>query len=293
MNKRVAGFALALLLTIVGTFLLVAYVRGAEQRAAAGQELVDVAVFTNDVAAGTSAVELSDVIEVIQVPAKLLPEGALSSKEQLDTFDGYITSTELLKGEEVVASRFRLPDVNGRGLVPVPDGLLEVSVSLDSQRTVGATLRPGDYVAVIASFEWEDYQPGDFAPFEDLLTDEEKRGFLILDADGNIVGAPGSATASTTEIFLQKVLVVNVQREETRTQVVGNVATTEPDPTASPVAPTGAIVVTLALLPDEVEALVHSQLFDNVWLARQELSDAEDETIVRTPRPVEIWQVLR
>lgn len=44
MRKRIVGFVAALLLALVGTTLLVSFVAGAEDRALAGEEIVEVFV---------------------------------------------------------------------------------------------------------------------------------------------------------------------------------------------------------------------------------------------------------
>lgn len=55
MSRKVVGIVVALLLATVGTVALVSYVRTAEQRAQAGEELVEVYVVNGTIKAGTSA----------------------------------------------------------------------------------------------------------------------------------------------------------------------------------------------------------------------------------------------
>lgn len=53
MNKKLLGVATALMLALIGTVALVAYVTNAEERALAGEELVEVYVVTTEIPAGT------------------------------------------------------------------------------------------------------------------------------------------------------------------------------------------------------------------------------------------------
>ena len=55
MNRRTVGIIAAIALAAVGTFVLVAYVRGAEDRAVAGEKMVDVVVASKTIDAGTAA----------------------------------------------------------------------------------------------------------------------------------------------------------------------------------------------------------------------------------------------
>lgn len=222
-----------------------------------------------------------------QVPEKLRSEDSISSLDQLAELEGLVTETDLYRREELVVSRLVAPDPLGRGRINVPDGLLEVSVALDGQRTVGGTLIPGDLVAVLASFSFNDYNPGRTAEFP-FLTDEELRSLILFDEEGAIIRLPGGSVASTTEIVLQKVLVTNVQLEE-RPRATDE---TESAPSVA-VVPTGNLIVTLALLPDEVEALVHSQTYGSLWLARQQADDVTAVTADLLDRPQPIAQVMK
>ena len=53
MSRRMFGVIAAVLLGAIGTFVLVAYVRDAEDRAVAGERMVDVVVASSEIKAGT------------------------------------------------------------------------------------------------------------------------------------------------------------------------------------------------------------------------------------------------
>ena len=58
MNRRLIGLVLAILLAAGGTFVLVSYVRGAEDRALAGEQSVEVLVVDRPIAKGTAAASI-------------------------------------------------------------------------------------------------------------------------------------------------------------------------------------------------------------------------------------------
>ncbi|OMQ13922.1 hypothetical protein A7K94_0220275, partial [Modestobacter sp. VKM Ac-2676] len=75
MRRRLLAACAALVLALAGTVVLVAYVRGADTRALAGVQTVDVLVVDRLVPAGTAAPELAALIRQDQVPARAAVEG--------------------------------------------------------------------------------------------------------------------------------------------------------------------------------------------------------------------------
>ncbi len=70
---------------MAGTVLLVRYVQGAEARATAGEELVEVYVVKDVIPAGTIGGEsLADFVEVETVPVKVQAAGAVRSLASLE-----------------------------------------------------------------------------------------------------------------------------------------------------------------------------------------------------------------
>jgi pilus assembly protein CpaB len=150
MKRRTLGVIAALVLGAVGTFVLVAYVRDAEDRAVAGEKMVDVVVATSDVPANTAANDLASVTETQQVPAKVRPDGAVTD---LQDVKGQVTTSDLVKGEVLLTGRFAAPGevTKGVGEVKVPRGDTEITLSLEPQRAVGGLIKPGDRVMVVGT----------------------------------------------------------------------------------------------------------------------------------------------
>jgi pilus assembly protein CpaB len=149
-RRLLAAFA-ALLLLVVGTAVLVAYVRGADSRALAGVRTVEVLVADQLIPGGTTADQLEDLVRTDIVPAKTAVDGRVTDLESLA---GQVATVDLQPGEQLLASRFGSPDdLQAPGTVAVPDGLQEVSILLEPQRAIGGRLAAGDTVGVFVSLQ--------------------------------------------------------------------------------------------------------------------------------------------
>jgi pilus assembly protein CpaB len=151
MHRRITGLAAAAVCALVGTLILVGYVHSAEARALSGEQTVDVLVVTDAIDVGTPADEIAGSVKTTKVPAKVRADGAVTD---LDELEGLVATVALVPGEQLVRARFAESTRAG-----VPEGLLEVTVSLDPERALGGQIAEGDHVAVIASFDKDDTDP--------------------------------------------------------------------------------------------------------------------------------------
>ena len=275
MNKRWIGVVVSIALAVIGTYLLVNYVQGADERALEGEETVEVLVVTEPVARGTAAEEIEDSVETVLVPAKLQTPGSVGD---LSALAGTYASINLVPGEQILSTRFvSAQDLVALNEFPLPDGLLEVTLSLSPERALGGTLRPGDSVAVIASFN----------PFS--LTDEEATGVVTeatVNEDGTIVETvvePETtsveiSTPTSTHLIIHQALVTNIQVERLPTQLDEQTA----EQSGVALAPTGNLLISLAMDPNDVERTVFTSEFGLVWLARESETTADDATVIQT-----------
>jgi pilus assembly protein CpaB len=144
------GVIAAVVLGAIGTFVLVAYVRDAEDRAVAGEKLVGVVVATKNIDAGTAAEDLGSVTKSERVPEKVRGDGAITNVADMK---GLVTATALVPGEVLLRDRFTSPGAvtKGVGEVKMPRGDMEVTLSLEPQRAVGGLIKPGTHVVVIGT----------------------------------------------------------------------------------------------------------------------------------------------
>ncbi|CCG02923.1 Flp pilus assembly protein CpaB [Blastococcus saxobsidens] len=164
------------------------------------------------------------------VATELIPAKAVAegAVTDLDALTGRVATVDLQPGEQLLAGRFaERTDLRTPGTVPVPAGAGEVSVLLEPQRAVGGRLAAGDTVGV----------------------------FVSLTQD----------TGGATHAVLHGVLV---------TQVQGAPAPVDPAAEGTPetasaggAAPTGSVLVTLALPAAEAEAVVFGAEHGTLWLS--------------------------
>ncbi len=259
MTRRFVGFAAAILLALIGTVALVAYVSSAERRALAGEELVEVYVVTTPIASGMAAEEVEDRVTIEHVPVKVRAQGAV---DNLATLSGQVAAVDLMPGEQLLTMRFvKRSDLANREIgIDVPEDMIEVTIELDGQRAVGGLLEAGQTVAVFASF----------SPFELSQTVVNVNGESVPIPSAIADGIDGN-TPNTTDLLLNKVLVTAVQdRVGRQSQDDQQRLTTAPDST---------VFVTLALPPFDAERLVFTAEFGSVWLA------IERETVPNSDPP--------
>ena len=238
MRRRLLAAFAALVLALAGAVVLVAYVRGADARAAAGMQTVPVLVVQRLVPEGTPADQLADEVDTELVPAKTAVPGRVADLADLA---GKVATVDLQPGEQLLAGRFAFPDdLRAPGTVDVPAGDQEVSVLLDPQRAVGGRLAAGDEVGVYLS-----------------MTDP---------------------TASTHGV-LHGVLVTQVQgapappSDGTDTQTAS----------AGSAAPTGSLMVTLAVSARDAEEIVFGAEHGTLWLSLEPDGADTSSTQVVTP----------
>lgn len=149
MRTRLIGGILALVLAVLGTFVLLSYVRGADERALAGTRTVEVLVASASIPAGTPANELAELVTTAAIPANTVVIGGV---ESLDQLVDQVATVDLERGEQLLVNRFAEPaEFQALGEVEVPAGMHEVTVSLEPQRVIGGQITAGATVGIFVS----------------------------------------------------------------------------------------------------------------------------------------------
>ncbi len=217
--KRKIGFAVAGVMATFGALLVFLYLRDNRSTTTAAPEpAADVAIADDVIAPEPLPVSTDDPDADPLTVDPVIENGSLTA----------VTATNQIieLGDPVV----------------VPPDYLQVSFTMGTERALGGRVRPGDTVAVIASFN------------EALPT-----------ADGT-----STETVQTTDVLLHKALVADVQVQD----VLG--ATTSSAGVAVEV-PEGALnatnsqayTITIAVPATQVERLVYALEYGSVWLAYQ------------------------
>ncbi len=270
MNRRVLGLIASVLLASAGTFVLLTYVRGAEERAAAGEQVVEVFVVTEAIERGTPATEIEESVKSTLVPTKVRAEGAVAALADLTD---RVAAVDLAPGEQLLDARFITAlSLEAETKVEVPDGLLQVTVSLSPERAVGGQLHPGSTVAVLASFD--PFSLGTSEPGELPPVPEPDPG----PGEDDDSATTGLKTPNSTHLILHKILVTNIQVEQLPAESTrADAATATHD-----LAPTGNLLVTLAVPAADAERLVFTSEHGAVWLAIEPTDAPEEGTSIQT-----------
>jgi len=245
MKRKIIGFLAAVVLAGIGTTALVVYVDSAKDRAVAGEAMVDVYVVDKAIPKGTPAAEVAKSVKETKVPAKVLADDAVTDVH--DIGKDLVAGVDLEPGEQLLSSRLVSASRARRGSVPA--GLQEMTISLDPSRAVGGALRAGDTVGVVLSFK----------PFDLPKSDDQ--------------------SPNMTHLTFHKVVVTAVRFAEGEGQSTnsGSSDNSNDDTQAGP-APTGQVLVTLALSSPQVEQVAFTAEFGKIWLTAEDTSASEAGT---------------
>ncbi len=245
MKTRLIAGVIAVVLATVGTVVLVSYARGADARAMAGLDTVDVLVASEPIPQGTQASDLAALVETRQLPANVvLPNGVTN----LNQLAGDVALVALDPGEQLLNSKFGAPPSTNPDAVVVPPEMQQVTVLLDLQRAMGGNIKSGDTVGVFLSY----------TPIDQV---------------------------NRTHLTLQKVLVTGVQGAPTAAGAASGtqnpVSVSTSDSTATPPAQTdltNKLLVTVATNAGDAEQIVFAATYGTVWLSNEPLTADESGT---------------
>ncbi len=152
MNKRAIAALAAIVLAIVGIAMLISYASGANDRAFNNAKLESVLQVTEPIPANTKAADIASKVDTVKLPHSAIAEGAISS---LSDVAGLSTTTELEPGEQLLLTRFSDGTTKPAETSPsdIPKGMQEITISMSPARAVAGTLKVGDVVGIIASYQ--------------------------------------------------------------------------------------------------------------------------------------------
>ena len=151
MGRRLGLLAAALVIALLGTSAVFAYVSRVEARAVTGQESVDVLVAAGRIAEGTlvSAAVQQKLIRIQAMPRRTVPEGALTT---LADVTAQAAVSDIYTGEVLLAAKFADRTARTGDLV-IPDDKIAISVQLGDPQRVAGFVVPGSEVAIFNTLE--------------------------------------------------------------------------------------------------------------------------------------------
>ncbi|HUS41914.1 MAG TPA: RcpC/CpaB family pilus assembly protein [Ilumatobacteraceae bacterium] len=277
-KRRIIGIVAAVLLALVGTVSLVAYVNSAKDNAVADEALVDVYVVDDFVPKGAASETIAASVSIEQVPARLKQSGAITD---LAALGDEVAATDLQPGDQLLEARLAAKEA----VVEEVSDKVQVSALLEAERAVGGAIKQGDLVGVYVSFDPFDVEVS--GPQESGAADDAAIQAAAGQVEQSTESDTGDAettgptkTPNVTKLEFQQVLVTNVQT--INAPVSNNNGDDENDgPDIEQVTGT-QYVVTLALSPEQSERFVFATEFGKVWLSIQPATVADDGTRVVT-----------
>lgn len=228
MGRRIVAIFAAALVALLGVAAVLLYAHGADARAIASQQPVDVYVVKSVVPSGTmlkDAVQNGLIIKT-SVAQQGRPAGALTGVDGSN--GGLFALSDLQPGEYVLANGFGAKPV-GTKAIDVPAGQVAVSISLADPARVGTFLTPGSKVVL-----FDTYTPVD--------TSSSSGG-----------GSSSKSVSQRTRVLLDDVLVI-AMGQASLTPAAPATAGASGSSTAAPVP--GALM-TVAVSPADAVRLVH------------------------------------
>ena len=276
-KRRIIGIVAAVLLALVGTVSLVAYVNSAKDNTVADEALVDVYVVDEFVPKGAPAETIAASVSIEQVPARLKQSGAITD---LGSLGDEVAAADLQPGDQLLTARLAAKEA----VVEEVSDKVQVSTLLEAERAVGGAIKKGDLVGVYLSFDPFDVEVA--GPQESAATDDAALQAAAGQVEQSFESIPGESeptgptkTPNVTKLEFQQVLVTNVQ---TINAPVTNASADDDGQEGADIEQvTGTqYVVTLALSPEQSERFVFATEFGKVWLSIQPAAVTDDGTRV-------------
>jgi pilus assembly protein CpaB len=283
-KRRIIGLVAAMLLALVGTVSLVAYVRSAKNEAVAQEALVDVYVVDTFVPKGADPDTIKSSVKIEQVPARLMQPGTVTD---LVTIGDQVAATDLQPGDQLLAARLGLEEAVSDEVTDK----VQISTLLEAQRAVGGAIQKGDLVGVYVSFDpFTSDEAGDAGDATGAAetTAVEAFGTTSTEATSPEESAEPAKTPNVSRLEFRNVLVTNVQT--TSAPVTSSNNSDEEEPAIAQVSGT-QYVVTLAMSPEQSERFVFATEFGRVWLSLDPASVGDDGT--RTVTLSNMFQVVQ
>jgi len=230
MARRAVLFILALVLALVGTGAVLAYVRQVDKRAVADRAPVVVLVAKDTIPAGMTAQQATDkgLLESKELPGNAVPADSLDS---IKAISEQVAISDIYQGEVLLRPKFSAQQVTGA--LTIPTGKMAVSVQLGDPQRVGGFVLPGAEVAIFNTFE-----------VEQAANKSNKPGQLEVTVD------------ATTRLLLPRIPVIAVGPSTLRS------ASGKDDKEQIPVT-----ILTVAVTQSEGEKLVHAAQTGELYFA--------------------------
>jgi pilus assembly protein CpaB len=238
-KRRVLTVTLAIVLAVLGTAGVLAYVHGANARALAGQQAVSVLVAQDKIPSGTTAGTAlqSGMLVSQKLPASAVPSEAVSSITA--DVSGLVIGTDVQPGQ-VLLRPMLVTSSQLTGALAIPQGMVAVTVATCMTGAVAGYVQPGSQVAVFGTY-----------------SDTTNNGSQSCGGGGSTAGSGGQTNLAHvhTRILLRRVLVLAVGAAAASGQNGTSSGSTTPNG-SSGTSSQNAVMVTLGVNQADAERLI-------------------------------------
>lgn len=152
MDRRRVLLIVAAVVAALGLVLVFLWARGADARADARYDTVEVYKAAEPIQLGET---FDDALNTGKIVRAKVPEGQLLegyvTVETADRLDGQLAAMDIAPGEQITTAKFA-EEVRTGVVLPVPEGFLAQSVELEDFGRVAGFVGPGDDVAVVVAY---------------------------------------------------------------------------------------------------------------------------------------------
>jgi pilus assembly protein CpaB len=170
------------------------------------------------------------MVTLEDVPQRFVAAGAISSDRVIE---GQVLNTPISRGEQLTSARFSTPSAAGLAY-SIPKEYVAVAIPVDEVKGISGLVRPGDYVAIFATFA-----PGP--------NGEENVTKLLLD-EAKVLAMGGSLSAEQS----------TQQTDDSGKNAPLAASRNEEEGTAR--------TMTLSVSPEDAEKLVFAEETGKVWV---------------------------
>ena len=225
MTYRVRNIGIAVALAAVAALMTSFYVTNYKRHVQRGEDHVTVLVAKHEIPAGTAGADAAGDLSATQVPRRSVGPGAISSPDEIK--DKVATQT-VFAGEQVTTNRFS--PVAESGVQGQLKGTMRAfQIQGDGNQTLDGTLKDGDHVDVVATFnyKWVDFHGGTGSTSSDTLTASRVvlRDIKILKAPP--APAAGSKLTGTVDQKFPVLLAVTDSQAQKLLFITGNSSTSD------------------------------------------------------------------
>jgi len=156
-GRRLALLIAAALVAAIGTTLVFAYVKRADDRAIADQQPVKVLVAKLSIAAGTRVLDAANAgsFETRELPQSAVAPGALSTTTPIAEM---VALSTIFPGQQLLTGMFGATAAS-TGSIAIPPGQIAMSFSFGDPQRVAGFVQPGSQVVVFITSSLQGNQP--------------------------------------------------------------------------------------------------------------------------------------